>query len=183
MNLKIRTPLSSQPVPNRLQPPIKGIDGKHVVMAEDVLLGNADVNPGPVVVCGGGEVGGETAHFLTQTCYDITLVEMRDDILIDMFPFMKLELTKYIRESGIKVLTNSKVTSINEDSIAYTDSNGDEHIIPAATVVSAFGYKAYNPLEDTAKKHCKNVQVIGSAIEAGNALVAVREGYEAALAL
>ena len=72
-----------------LTPPLKGIDGKHVVMAEDVLLGNADVNLGPVVVCGGGEVGGETAHFLTQTCYDITLVEMRDDILIDMFPLMK----------------------------------------------------------------------------------------------
>ena len=53
----------------------------------------------------------------------------------------------------------------------------------AATVVSAFGYKAYNPLEEAARKYCDNVKVVGCAVKAGNALVAVREGYEAALAL
>ncbi len=36
---------------------------------------------------------------------------------------------------------------------------------------------------DIAKKHCGNVQVVGCAVKAGNALVAIREGYEAALAL
>ena len=58
-----------------------------------------------------------------------------------------------------------------------------EQFIPAATVVSAFGYKAYNPLEEAAKKYCDNVKVVGCAVKAGNALTAVREGYEAALAL
>ena len=163
--------------------PISGINGPNVVCAEDVLLGNVDVGPGPVVVCGGGEVGGETAHFLTQTCQDITLVEMLDDILNDMFPLMKMCLVDYIKEGGIKVLTGAKVSSITENSVNYTDSEGNEHSIPAATVVSAFGYKAYNPLEETARKHCDNVQVIGCAVKAGNALAAVREGYEAALAL
>ena len=163
--------------------PIKGIDGENVVYAEDVLLGNVDVKPGPVVVCGGGEVGGETAHFLTQSCQDITLIEMRDDILIDMFPLMKMCLTGYIREAGIKVLTGAKVSEITENSVSYTDSEGNLHSVPAATVVSAFGYKAYNPLEEAARKYCSNVQVVGCAVKAGNALVAIREGYEAALAL
>lgn len=163
--------------------PIDGIDGENVVFAEDVLLGNVDVAPGPVVVCGGGEVGGETAHFLTQTCQDITLVEMLDDILNDMFPLMKMQLVQYIRETGIKVITKAKVTSIARDGVNYKDADGKEHSIPAATVVSAFGYKAYNPLEEAVRKHCDNVQVIGCAIKAGNALTAVREGYEAALAI
>ena len=163
--------------------PIDGIDGENVVMAEDVLLGNVDVKPGPVVVCGGGEVGGETAHFLTQSCQDITLIEMREDILMDMFPLMKIQLNEYIQESGIKVLTSAKVSSITESSVSYTDAAGNAHSVPAATVVSAFGYKAYNPLEEAAKKYCDNVKVIGCAVKAGNALVAVREGYEAALAL
>ena len=163
--------------------PIEGIDGANVVAAEDVLLGNVDVNPGPVVVCGGGEVGGETAHFLTQTCQDITLIEMRDDILVDMFPLMKMQLVEYIKESGIKVITSAKVASISDEGVTYTDAEGSEHFVPAATVVSAFGYKAYNPLEEAARKHCDNVQVVGCAVKAGNALTAVREGYEAALAL
>jgi pyruvate/2-oxoglutarate dehydrogenase complex dihydrolipoamide dehydrogenase (E3) component len=166
-----------------LVPPIKGIDGANVVTAEDVLLGKADVQAGPVVVCGGGEVGGETAHFLTQVCQDITLVEMRDDILVDMFPLMKMQLMDYIREARIKVLTGARVSAITDDGVSYTDAQGQEQFIPAATVISAFGYKAYNPLEETAKKYCDNVKVVGCAVKAGNALTAVREGYEAALAL
>ena len=163
--------------------PIEGIHGDNVVTAEDVLLGNVDVRPGPVVVCGGGEVGGETAHFLTQTCQDITLIEMRDDILNDMFPLMRMCLMDYIKEGGIKVLTGAKVASITEDSVSYTDADGNLKSAPAATVVSAFGYKAYNPLEETVRKYCDNVKVVGCAVKAGNALTAVREGYEAALAL
>ena len=166
-----------------LVPPIKGIDGANVVTAEDVLVGKADVQPGPVVVCGGGEVGGETAHFLTQVCQDITLVEMRDDILVDMFPLMKMQLMDYIREARIKVLTGARVSAITEEGVSYTDAQGVEQFIPAATVVSAFGYKAYNPLEEAAKKYCDNVKIVGCAVKAGNALTAVREGYEAALAL
>ena len=163
--------------------PIEGIHGANVVTAEDVLLGNVDVKPGPVVVCGGGEVGGETAHFLTQTCQDITLIEMRDDILNDMFPLMRMCLMDYIKEGSIKVLTGAKVASITEDSVSYTDADGNLKSVPAATVVSAFGYKAYNPLEETVRKYCDNVKVVGCAVKAGNALTAVREGYEAALAL
>ena len=166
-----------------LVPPIKGLDGANVVTAEDVLLGKADVKSGPVVVCGGGEVGGETAHFLTQTCQDITLIEMQDDILVDMFPLMKMQLMEYIKETGIKVLTSAKVASVNADSVIYTGADGETHSVPAATVVSAFGYKAYNPLEEAARKYCDNVQVVGCAVKAGNALTAIREGYEAALAL
>ena len=163
--------------------PIPGMDGDNVVTAEDVLLGNVDVKPGPVVVCGGGEVGGETAHFLTQTCHDITLIEMRSDILNDMMPLTRMCLVDYIKESGIKVLTDARVQSISTEKVAYSDENGEVREVPAATVVSAFGYKAYNPLEDIARKYCENVTVVGGAVKAGNAMTAVREGYEAALAL
>lgn len=166
-----------------LMPPIQGIDGANVVTAEDVLLGNVDVKPGPVVVCGGGEVGGETAHFLTQSCQDITVLEMRDEILMDMFPLMRMQLMQYIRECGIKVRTKATVTSIDENGVSFKNPDGSVETLPAATVVSAFGYKAYNPLEEIARKHCENVQVIGCAVKAGNALTAIREGYEAALAL
>jgi hypothetical protein len=48
-------------------------------------------------------------------------------------------------------------------------------------VISGFGYRAYNPLEEAARKVCDNVQVIGSAIKAGNALVAGKEVYAAGL--
>ena len=67
--------------------------------------------------------------------------------------------------------------------VVYADADGTEHTLPAATVISAFGYKAYNPLEEACRRHCDNVQVVGCAVKAGNAVVASREGYEAGLAI
>lgn len=164
-------------------PQIPGIDNKNVVTAEDVLLGNVDVSDGPVVVCGGGEVGGETAHYITETCHDITLVEMMPDILNDMMPLTRDCLVRYIHGAGIKVITQAKVSKITEHAVCYLDPEGKEVELPANTIISAFGYKSYNPLEKVARENCNNVRVIGGALKAGTALTAVREGYEAALAL
>ena len=94
-----------------------------------------------------------------------------------------LRLMDVDRDNGTQTDITPYMTEITENSVSYTDSEGNLHSLPAATVVSAFGYKAYNPLEEAAKKYCNDVKVVGCAVKAGNALVAVREGYEAALAL
>ncbi|MDF2887832.1 MAG: NADH:flavin oxidoreductase [Lacrimispora sp.] len=164
-----------------LIPGIKGIDSLKVVTAEDVLLGNCDVKAGPVVVCGGGEVGGETAHFLSQTVSDITIVEMQKDILNDMMIMTKVCLTGYLNESGVKVMTESTVNEINEKGVVYTNAAGEKKLLPAEIVVSAFGYKSFNPLEEIAKKYCGDVHVIGGAVKASSALHATKDGYEAGL--
>lgn len=60
-------------------PPIKGIEGKNVVHAIDVLEGRA-VTGKKVVIAGGGLVGAETAAFLGEYGRDVTVVEMMDEI-------------------------------------------------------------------------------------------------------
>jgi len=164
-------------------PPIDGIKDRTVLTAEDVLLGNVDVPQGPVVVCGGGEVGGETAEFISQTNRDVTILEMRPDILVEMFPWNLAPTMERLYKQQVKIITNATVSRITADAVEYKDQNEQVVAIPAATVVSAFGYRNYNPLEEVAKKHCGDVRVIGSAVKAGNALTAIHEGYEAGLAL
>ena len=166
-----------------LTPPIKGINGTNVLIAEDVLLGKIQVKPGPVVVCGGGEVGGETAQFIAEANHDVTILEMQDDILNDMMVMSRTCLVGYLKDAGVKVTTNAKVSEIGENSVTYVNKAGEAVTIPATTVISAFGYRAYNPLEQAAKAVCDNVQVIGGAVKAGNALTAIAEGYHAALSL
>lgn len=166
-----------------LTPDIEGIRSKNVVTAEDVLLGYVDVKSGPVVVCGGGEVGGETAEFIAETNVDVTILEMQPAILNDMVFQNRILLTELMEKRGVKVITNSKVSEITENEVIYSDKDGKMVTIPANTVVSAFGYKAYNPLEKIARELCEEVYTIGSAIKAGNALVATKEGYEAGLKL
>ncbi len=164
-------------------PNIKGRESDKIVTAEDVLLGISDVKEGPVVVCGGGEVGGETAHFLSQTIRDITIVEMQNDILNDMMIMTKICLTGYLHESGVKVLTEARVNEINEEGVIYTNASGEMVTLPANVVVSAFGYRSFNPLEEVARKYCGEVHVIGGAVKAASALHATKDGYEAGLAI
>ena len=164
-----------------IAPPIKGIDSTNVVTAEDVLNGICDIKPGPVVVCGGGEVGGETAEFISLTNQDVTILEMRPEILADMFLFNKLEVIDSLGRRGVKVISNATVSEISENGVSYKTADGNVNTIPAGTVVSAFGYKAYNPLEDAARKYCDEVYIIGSAVKAGNALTAIKQGYQAGL--
>ncbi len=164
-----------------LTPPIPGIDNDLVVTAEDILYGNVDIANGPVVVCGGGEVGAETAHYIAEKNVPVTILEMQPEILNDMMIMTKICLLDMLKASNINVQTNAKVSKINNDSVEYVDANNEYHTIPAAQVVSGFGYKAYNPLEEIARKYCDDVQVVGSAVKAGNALVATKEGYEAGL--
>ena len=166
-----------------LMPPIPGIDGSHVVTAEDVLLGNVTVPAGPVVVCGGGEVGGEVAQFVSESHPDVTILEMQPDILNDMMVFTRRCLLSYLKDARVRVLTHAKVQKIEDDKVTYLDQAGQSVSLPAAAVISAFGYRAYNPLEAAARSVCENVQVIGGAVKAGNALTAIAEGYKAAMAL
>ena len=166
-----------------MMPSIKGIELPNVVTAEDVLCGNVDVAFGPVVVCGGGEVGGETAEFISDTNRNITLLEMQPEILNDMVFQNKTVLMEMMDKKGINIVTNAKVTEITENSVSYTNVEGVVVTIPAATVVSAFGYKEYNPVEAVAKELCTEVYTVGSAVKAGNALVAMKEGYEAGLSV
>ena len=166
-----------------LMPPIRGSDGANVVTAEDVLYGKVDVQPGPVVVCGGGEVGGETAEFIAQTNRDFTILEMKPAILSDMVLVNMVPMLQRLYAQQIKILTNATVSEITDHSVNYRDAEGNEISIPATTVVSAFGYKAYNPLEEAAKRVCNEVHVIGSAVKAGNALTAIHEGFKLGKAL
>lgn len=188
-----------------LTPPIPGIE--NAVAAEDVLLGHVAVKPGPVVVCGGGEVGSETAEFVAAYRDDVTVLEMRDALCLDMMPITRGAFMGMMAAAGVKSHVNATVrrieTGVEVDSsiaswsgeagkgedagtgfgVVYADADGTEHTLPAATVISAFGYKAYNPLEEACRRHCDNVQVVGCAVKAGNAVVASREGYEAGLAI
>lgn len=165
-----------------LMPNIKGIDSANVVTAEEVLYGEKEILPGPTVVCGGGEVGGETAEFIAAISYfPVYILEMQPSILNDMVFQNKAPLMELLAKRNVQIITNAKVSEITDKSVSYVDANGQTVTIPAATVVSAFGYKAYNPLEEIAKKHCANVHTVGSAVKAGNAMTAIREGYEAAL--
>ena len=164
-----------------LIPGIPGVDEPHVVTAEDVLLGNVATKD-LIVVCGGGEVGGETATALAMQERAVTVVEMGPQTLKEMDPIQTTQLTQIMNKYGVNQLTNTKVMEIKEDCVVCEGSEG-KIVLPAQTVVLAFGYRPVNNLEEIAKACCKEVHCIGGAVKTSNALIAIKEGYELGLKL
>ena len=158
-----------------LTPPIPGINGANVYHAEDVLLGKVPTGAN-VVVCGGGEVGVETAAAMAfRLNGKVTIVEMLPNI------FASLDFDKLITEYKIDVKTETKATEIKEDRVVV-EKDGVKSEIPATQVVLAFGYKPDNSLAEELKGLC-DVKVIGGSVKTSNAVDATRDGFNAGMAV
>ncbi|MBF7097890.1 oxidoreductase [Alkalibacter mobilis] len=157
-------------------PPIKGITKPHVVLAEDVLLGKVSTG-NKVVVCGGGEVGIETAAFeATKENGSVTVIEMMDHT------HKNLRLNQLLDMYGVTVNINTKLSEI-ADSHVIVEQGPFKRVIEADTVILAFGYKPLNILADELKDTCQDVRVIAGANKTGNALDATIEGLDVAMSL
>ena len=51
----------------------------------------------------------KTAGFIAQTNHDVTILEMRDEILMDMMPVNKIVLMDLNPKTGVRVLTDPKL--------------------------------------------------------------------------
>lgn len=163
--------------------PIKGLaDSAMAYFATDVLGGK--VIPGNnCVVIGGGEVGAETAHFLALELKKVSLLEMRDDIVLDAPAAVKVPLIKELKDRDVRILTSVNVQEVKESAVVFTHPDGHTEEIPADMVVIATGYKNYNPLEKAVKGAGFQYTVVGDAVKARNALDATTEGYWAGRAI
>lgn len=120
--------------------PVPGADLLGVINSDDLLA--MTTIPQSMVVVGAGAVGIEFAAILQTLGCQVTIVEYMPTIL----PSADHELVKrmglILRKQGIKMMTNSKVTSIKEEEnglmIQITDSKG-EQFIKAEKVLAAIG--------------------------------------------
>lgn len=159
-------------------PPIPGHDLPHVVQANDILQQNVRAGEN-VVVMGGGSVGVETAEFLSLYGSSVTIVEMREDILIGCERETMLMLRQAVKDCQMKVYKEAKVCEIKKDQVIL-ERKGKKIIIDEVdTVVVAAGSKPVNTLEPEVKELGIPVRVIGDSKKVRNGLHAIYEGYMA----
>jgi 2,4-dienoyl-CoA reductase (NADPH2) len=188
-------------------PPIPGIDGKNVVLAEDVLLDKVDVGD-EIVIIGGGATGTETALYLARlntlpaesAMYLVQheVIPFEDAFekwrygkkitVLDMLPKFGSNIGQTTRWTilqdlayrGVKLIPNATVEEITESEVKY--SVGDERkSIPCDTVVVAVGVKPNNALYEELKDKIKDVRLIGDAKSPRKGIEALEEGFKAAL--
>lgn len=82
-------------------------------------------NPKSAVVVGGGFIGIEMLENLHELGFDVTLVELGDQIIAPLDHDMAKGVQKYIESKGVKVLLKNGVTEITEldDKLVITTNN------------------------------------------------------------
>lgn len=101
---------------SNLVPPIPGIKGINVVSSWDVLA-NKEIVFGKIAVCGGGLVGVETAEYLSEKGYQVTIIEMQDKIAKEESSTVLPTLMKNLSKNNVEIKVNSKIKAIELDHV------------------------------------------------------------------
>jgi len=156
-------------------PDVPGIDGKTVVLANDVLSGK--VRSGKeVVVIGGGLVGMETATFLGKQGHKVSIVDIVD-IGKDVGYTLKEALLEEIIRNGIYLYPNAVLDRITENGLTIIIFN-ETVLLKADTIVIAIGSVSNNMLCQELKGLVPELHVIGDSLEPRNSLAAIHEGFK-----
>lgn len=157
------------------KPLISHIEGiENCLNAIDVLDGKVQCGKKTLVI-GGGLVGCETADYLGERGFDVTLVEANDDIAGDIVSEHRIYLMKNFTENKVKVYTSSPVLKINENSVIINKNDNQIELKNFDSIVLALGSKAYQPFD---KQLANEQYVIGDAKDARRAIDALKEARE-----
>lgn len=166
----------------QIKPRVPGIDDSKVVFANDVLSGKS-VTGDKIVVVGGGLVGVEMALFTVMQRKSVSVIEMTDKLARQADPAGYTYLMNALDKWNVTKKTNTKLLEVIDDGILIeeTDDNGSyRKTMKCDTVVIAIGSKADQTLADELKACGKNVEAIGDAKQAREAIDAIYEGFFAA---
>ncbi len=114
---------------------------ENVVTYEEQIL-SRDL-PGSIVVAGAGAIGMEFAYVLTNYGVDVTIVEFLPRALPNEDAEVSKEIEKQYKKLGVKILTGTKVESINDDGSQVTvtvSKDGKSEELKTDKVLQAIGF-------------------------------------------
>jgi dihydrolipoyl dehydrogenase len=114
---------------------------ERVVTYEEQIM--SDALPASIVIAGAGAIGVEFAYVLSNYGVDVTVVEFLDRVVPLEDEEVSKELSRRFKKAGIKVLTGTRVDSIDEsgDLVKVTVTKGEsQQVLEAEKVMQAIGF-------------------------------------------
>ena len=160
------------------RPSLPGMESAGVVTAEEVLREKIDGVPnGRATVVGGGLVGCETALYMAEKGWNVTVLEMLGDIAADVGPIIRFYLKKELEDAGIKTVVNNCITGFRGDDVVCCRVDDEEILYETDLIVMAVGYDADDSLYQSLKEKMPGVYVIGDAQSPRRILDAMKESF------
>jgi NADPH-dependent 2,4-dienoyl-CoA reductase/sulfur reductase-like enzyme len=161
-------------------PAIDGIHDSGAISVEDALIGSVPLG-NKVLVVGGGGIGAEVADYLSENGAEVTLVEMREGIALDLVTHLQYFLNMRLKEKGVQMLTLTKAIRFEKDGLWVEDPQGTRRLDGFDSVVIALGSVPDDALVESLKGKVPAVYVVGDASKPREVMEALLEGEEVAL--
>jgi len=161
-------------------PAIEGIQDSGAISVEDALKGSVLLGK-KVLVVGGGGIGAEVADYLSENGKEVTLVEMREGIALDLVTHLQYFLNMRLKEKGVQMLTLTKAIRFEKDGLWVEDPQGTRRLGGFDSMVIALGSVPNDDLVESLKKKVPTVYVVGDASKPREVMEALIEAEEVAL--
>jgi len=161
-------------------PPIEGVRESGVLTVETVFADPGSIGQ-KVLIVGGGGIGAEVADHLSELGKDVTLMEMREGIALDLVTHLHFFLNKRLTEKGVKILTSTKAVRFEQGGVWVEDPKGTRRLGGFDSIVIAMGLIPDHELAELLKGRVPEVHIVGDASKPREVMEALLEGEEAAL--
>ena len=129
-------------------PDVDGIVKPHVVSAVDVLTDISRNTGHSAVIIGGGDVGCETACYLADNGWEVTIVEALPELMAEnKLIGLKDRMMVLLKEKGVTVMTGTTLTAVTDDGVEVCLPNGKAWGLDTDLAVMATGFRAPKMLE------------------------------------
>jgi NADPH-dependent 2,4-dienoyl-CoA reductase/sulfur reductase-like enzyme len=161
-------------------PPIDGIEESKAISVEDALSGSIALGR-KILIVGGGGIGSEVADHLSEDGKEVTLVEMREGIALDLVGHLQHFLNKRLKEKGVNILVNTKAVRFEKDSLWVEDPQGIRKLEGFDSMVISLGSISNHELVESLKGKVQEVYVVGDASKPREVMEALLEAEEVTL--
>jgi 2,4-dienoyl-CoA reductase-like NADH-dependent reductase (Old Yellow Enzyme family)/thioredoxin reductase len=161
-------------------PPIDGIHEAKAISVEDALSSSTPLGE-KVLVVGGGGIGAEVADYLSENGKEVTLIEMREGIALDLVGHLQHFLNTRLKAKGVQILTSTKAIRFEKKALWVEDSQGTKKLEGFDNIVISLGSIPNDELVGSIKDKVSEFHVIGDASKPREVMEAVLEGEEVAL--
>lgn len=158
-------------------PPVPGIDGGNVVLAEEVLL-HPEEAKGDCVIIGSGMTGLETAEVVLKSGHRTTIVDLLPEIGAGADLMTILDAKQRMAPYHPTYLPGHKLTRITPEGAEFAClASGLAVKVAADTVILALGVRPQTELVARFKAAFPDAHVLGDASRGGRVVDATQDAY------
>ena len=153
------------------------------IMSAHELLAGADISAGTAAVIGGGLVGMEAAEYMAGKGIQVTVLEMKDEILTELGLLRNFATKLALEEEPVTVLTGTTVKGLEKGKVLAEGKEGPVEV-SADLLVMAVGSRAndVSALESKCEELGIPCYKVGDAYHTpGLAIDAIHDAYNAVL--